>query len=261
MRKEVKIALICCGAGVAGFALGFGIWKLVKKHREKVAKEEDEYDFEYEEVEAPGITEEQIHVIRSKDQDGKKIIPEEFDKPDLKELYEEKKQTYDYTRNQIPLKTKSVEEAYAETVTVTQAGETSTHHIPIEDVVIDVPVHGFEIEDISVDLNDYDDGQWMPITRADYDRQIELQEFDQLSATYFASDQILAGYDDDLWPIDDEELFGRVFLAVRDNPGIAVVYFQDPNQRVQLEIDVTEDSYQDAYVEWVQSGNMEDRDV
>lgn len=103
-----------------------------------------------------------------------------------------------------------------------------------------------EVEPLHYD----DDGNWQQISEDKY--RYDLGFFDKHTATYFAQDEILAGYDDRLDELSDEEVLRRVHTAWNEN-GDDTVWLMNLDEEEAIEVSVEETlHYDDAYEDWAQ---------
>lgn len=78
----------------------------------------------------------------------------------------------------------------------------------------------------------------------------EDDDFEKLTGTYFKNEDILAGFNDDFEEVDPEEI-GADAWAYIANSDASSVYFKNEDDSRKYEIIITEDSYDDAYEEFL----------
>ena len=78
------------------------------------------------------------------------------------------------------------------------------------------------------------DGKWFGISEDKF--RHEEPWFDKMSATYFTLDRVLAGYDDKLEPLEDEEeLLRRCFTIANESPE-GSAYFRNLDEERDVEV-------------------------
>lgn len=96
-------------------------------------------------------------------------------------------------------------------------------------------------------ITDEDPGRYFHISQDKF--EFENPDYVKFSGTYFAKDSVLAGWDDELEPIDDEELVYRLATLINDpDYDIAASYFFScDEEQADYKIDVSFASWDEAY--------------
>lgn len=80
----------------------------------------------------------------------------------------------------------------------------------------------------------------------------EDDDFEKLTGTYFKNEGVLVGFNDDFDEIDASEIGEDIFEQIA-NATDSAVYFKNEDEGRKYEILISENSYDDAYAEYLQT--------
>lgn len=201
--------------GAIGGAIGFGIahwWR-----------NRDEYEWE----EVDEVEEETV------------VLPDAFQKPDLEDYLNYNSVSRPY------LEERDVKEEF-EPVDPAGEGEPESREIPT------MPYSEENVRATLAVLEKHQGGEWMQVSFDKHQYGNKESGYTIHEATYFAGDDVLAGYDDDLLPVDEVELFSLVHQLATEDEDVDTIYFEAPERKESVEISIERSTlYEDAYLEWI----------
>ena len=234
--------------GFAGFCIGgcVGIFVHFMRNRHKdgfTTNDIRDVAYTYEDAYAKA----KLKAEKGYTHDGVKLVTAE-EKPDLISLakaYDAEKDRVAYNKIAEPYRTESNDSDISDEAEDSDNDEPA--YIDAEDQATDEDTNEPAHINPEHQITDEDPGRYFHISQDKF--EFENPDYVKFSGTYFAKDSVLAGWDDELEPIDDEELVYRLATLINDpDCDIAGSYFFScDEEQADYKIDVSFASWDEAY--------------
>lgn len=172
--------------------------------------------------------EEAVEKAKAKIEGKVKLVPQE-DKPDLNSYKPDP----------------AARKAYHKIVEPYQTGsDVEDDREPVEETV--------EPDEVAVEpWPDEEDGEFMRISEDKF--KFENPFHDKLVGTYFENDAVIGGWNEELEPVDEEELVRRLATLCLEPEHDGSYYFSNPDEETDYEIVVTDSSWDESREEYLRN--------